>query len=80
MIEKGAIRACPPDPNFPDCGTWNSQLLIYKDRDIQWGSYENKNPRGAANLYPVRSDYMIGVRYLSTDMADVEKSEHRALH
>jgi hypothetical protein len=71
-IEKGAIRVCPPDPNLPDCGTWNSQLMVHKNR-ILWGSYENRNIRRvAANLFPL-GDYMIGVRYLSTDLAAVEK-------
>jgi formylglycine-generating enzyme required for sulfatase activity len=72
-IEKGAIRICPPDPNLPDCGTWNSQLMVYKNRDILWGSYENKDLRVAANLYPVRNDYGIGVNYFSTDLAVMEK-------
>jgi formylglycine-generating enzyme required for sulfatase activity len=78
-IEKGAVRICPPDPNLPDCGTWNSQLLAYKNRSISWGSYENRNPQGAANLFPVSSnwrisDYAIGINYSSTDLAVVEKA------
>jgi len=71
-IEKGAVRVCPPDPKYPDCGTWNSQLMVHKNR-ILWGSYENRNVRRvAANLFPL-GDYMIGVRYLSTDLTAVEK-------
>lgn len=76
-IEKGAIRACPPDPKYPDCGTWNSQLIAYKNRDILWGSYEGKN---ATILFPFRSDwrgiseYTIGVNYFFTDLAAVEKA------
>lgn len=80
-IEKGAIRICPPDPNLPDCGTWNSQLIAYKNRSISWGSYENRNPQGAANLFPVSGDwgrgirdYAIGINYSSTDLAAVEKA------
>jgi formylglycine-generating enzyme required for sulfatase activity len=78
-MEKGAIRICPPDSNLPDCGMWNSQLIVYKNRVVLWGSYENKDLRVAANLFPVRSDwgisdYTIGVNYFSTDLALVEKA------
>jgi hypothetical protein len=82
-IEKGAIRVCPPDPNSPDCGTWNSKLQIFKNRNISWESswqsYENKPSRLAENLYPLRegfySDiYTIGLNYFSTDLAAVEKA------
>lgn len=76
-IEKGAIRICPPDPNLPDCGTWNSQLIAYKNRVIFWGPYENKDLRAAANLFPIHwgiSAYTIGINYSSSDLAVVEKA------
>jgi formylglycine-generating enzyme required for sulfatase activity len=73
-MEKGAIRVCPPNPNLPDCGTWNSQIQVFKNRDILWGFYESRDiPRIPANLFPL-GDYVIGVNYPSTDLAVVEKA------
>jgi hypothetical protein len=37
-INDGAIQNCPPgaDPSNPQCGTWTTFLVIFKNREILW--------------------------------------------
>jgi flagellar basal body-associated protein FliL len=64
IIASGSIQNCPPgaDSTNPNCGTWATRLLVYKNKSIVW----NPNPASA--------DYTLGIGRSSTTPGEAEKN------
>jgi len=69
MITSGAIRYCPPMPQDPFCGQWNTGLMVFKNRVVNW---EPKN--NDVRLHPSRGDGIVGNEIHFNTVAEAESN------
>jgi len=69
MITSGAIRNCPPEGGYPDCGKWRAFLFVYVNRDAEWSSPSNSD---SYSYGLVNKDFSIGNSVYRDTAAEAE--------
>jgi hypothetical protein len=69
MITSGAIRNCPPEVGYPDCGKWRAFLFVYVNRDAEWSSPSNSD---SYSYGLVNKDFSIGNSIYRDTAAEAE--------
>jgi hypothetical protein len=70
-IMRGASEVCPPEsqPDHPECWGWNTRILIYENRQIEWGDLA----WAIINPNPTNQDFSVGDGSLRSTYEEAEQ-------
>ena len=71
IINSGASEVCPPSaqPDHPEWWGWKTEILIYKNRPIEWGG----GPNAPEHPNPRNWDFSVGDATLRSSSGEAEQ-------